>query len=275
MKSNKLKKVVTLGIMTIMSLGMLAGCGSKAKEEKSKYDEIQEKKKVVVGLSADYAPYEFHAMIDGKDTIVGFDVELAKEVAKDLGVELEIKEMEFDALLTALPAGQIDLIISGLNPDPKRAKVMDFSEIYYTSSHGILVKSEDVDKYSELNDLFGKKVGVQLNSTQQEIAEEKIQDATLTKLSNVNNLVLELKGGKVDALVIEKPVGEAIVKSNKDLAVGKVEFPEDGGGNAIAVPKGDAKLLEAVNKTVKRLVEDGTMERYIVEATELQSKKVD
>ena len=77
-----------------------------------------------------------------KKTIVGFDVELAKEVAKDLGVKLTFKEMKFDALLTALPAGQIDMIISGMNPDEERAKVMDFSDIYYTAQHGVLVNQK-------------------------------------------------------------------------------------------------------------------------------------
>ena len=92
---------------------------------------IKDNKKVIVGLSADYAPYEFHAMVDGKDQTVGFDVDLAKEVAKDMGVELELKEMDFDALIGALKAGQIDMIISGMNPDDERKKQIDFSDIYY------------------------------------------------------------------------------------------------------------------------------------------------
>ena len=92
MKKGFLKKMMLLGITGIMMFSF-AGFGAKnddgAKEgAKTKLEEVKNNKKLVVGMSADYAPYEFHAMIDGKDTVVGFDVEFAKEVAKDLGVEL-------------------------------------------------------------------------------------------------------------------------------------------------------------------------------------------
>ena len=121
MKKGLIKKFIITGLVTVMSLG-LAACGSSNKKSESVMDSIKEKNKVVVGLSADYAPYEFHIIENGQDKIVGFDVNLAEEIAKDLGVELEIKEMEFDSLITALPAGKIDLIISGMNPTPKRAE---------------------------------------------------------------------------------------------------------------------------------------------------------
>ena len=128
MKKGLIKKIFAATLVGVMALSFV-GCGSK--EEKNDLETIKEKGKVVVGMSADYAPYEFHAMIDGKDKVVGFDVNLANEIAKDMGVKLEIKEMEFDPLIGALKAGQIDMIISGMNPDEKRKKQIDFSDIYY------------------------------------------------------------------------------------------------------------------------------------------------
>ena len=141
MKKGLIKKVVASALLGIMTMG-LVGCGSadntSSKETKDLLETIQEKGKVVVGMSADYAPYEFHYIDEnGKDVIGGFDVDIANEIADAIGVELVIQEMDFDALVAALPAGKIDLVISGMNPTEERDKVVDFSEIYYNSQHGI------------------------------------------------------------------------------------------------------------------------------------------
>ncbi|MGL5351726.1 MAG: transporter substrate-binding domain-containing protein, partial [Clostridium sp.] len=269
MKNSMLKKVCAVALVGIMTMG-LAGCGTKkAEEKKDMLDVIKENGKMVVGLSADYAPYEFHAMIDGKDEVVGFDIDLAKEIAKDLGVELEIKEMEFDALITALPAGKIDLIISGMNPDEERKKAIDFSDIYYVSEHGILVRAEDKDKYKSVADLKGKKVGAQLGSTQEKLAKDEIENVDLQLISNVNDLILELKTGKVEALIIEAPVGDMAIKSNPELMLAEQRFKEESGGNSVGIKKDSPKLVAEINKTIKRLMEDGSMSKFITDAIKL------
>lgn len=214
-------------------------------------------------------------MVDGKKTIVGFDVELAKEIAKDLGVKLTLKEMKFDALLGALPANQIDMIISGMNPDEERAKVVDFSDIYYTAQHGVLVNKKDLDKYKAVEDLKSARVGAQMGSTQADIVKEKIKAENPTLLANVNNLILELKSGKIDALVTEKPVAEMAIKNNSELALSKLEFKDETGGNAVAVKKGEKELVEQVNKTIKRLKDSGDLDKFIVEANDLASKQIE
>ena len=132
MKKIYFKKFITIAIALLLTISMVA-CGKSTKNESE--EASSNKDKLIVGLSADYAPYEFHAMIDGKDTVVGFDVDLAKEIAKDMNCDLVIKEMEFNNLITALKAGQIDLIISGMNPTEERKKETDFSDIYYQSKH--------------------------------------------------------------------------------------------------------------------------------------------
>ena len=177
--------------------------------------------------------------------------------------------MDFDALVAALPAGKVDLVISGMNPTEERAKVVDFSEIYYNSQHGILVRAEDVDKYKTFADLEGAKVGAQLGSTQEQIAKDEIPNADLQLLANVNNLILELKAGKVDAIVMEKPVAEMAVKTNPELAVGQPTYEEESGGNAVGIAKGNEELLAKVNEVIKELNETGKMDEYIVKANEL------
>ena len=264
MKKGLIKKVVASALLGIMTMG-LVGCGSadntSSKETKDLLETIQEKGKVVVGMSADYAPYEFHYIDEnGKDVIGGFDVDIANEIADAIGVELVIQEMDFDALVAALPAGKIDLVISGMNPTEERAKVVDFSEVYYNSQHGILVRAEDVDKYKTFADLEGAKVGAQLGSTQEQIAKDEIPNADLQLLANVNNLILELKSGKVDAIVMEKPVAEMAVKTNPELAVGKPTYEEESGGNAVGVAKGNEDLLAKVNEVIKELNETGKMD---------------
>lgn len=272
MKKGLIKKVVASALLGIMTMGFV-GCGASNKSEKESKDllaTIQEKGKVVVGMSADYAPYEFHYIDEnGQDVIGGFDVDIANEIASALGVELVIQEMDFDALVAALPAGKIDLVVSGMNPTEERAKVVDFSEIYYNSQHGILVRSEDVDKYKTFADLEGAKVGAQLGSTQEQIARSEVPNADLQLLNNVNNLILELKAGKVDAVIMEKPVAEMAVKSNPELAVGTPIYEDKTGGNAVGMAKNNPELLAKINEVIKELNETGKMDEYIVKANEL------
>ena len=273
MKKGLMKKIIATAVLGIMTMG-LAGCGSSNdKNSASKTDlieNIQKNGKLVVGMSADYAPYEFHYIDEnGKDVIGGFDVDIANEIANKIGVDLVIQEMDFDALVSALPAGKVDLVISGMNPTEERAKVVDFSEVYYNSKHGILVRAEDADKYQTFADLEGAKVGVQLGSTQEKIAKTEIPNVNLQQLSNINNLILELKAGKVDAIVMEKPVAEMAVKSNPELAVGKPIYEEQTGGNAVGIAKNNPQLLAKVNEVITELNESGKMDEYIAKANEL------
>ena len=274
MKKGLMKKVIAAAMLGVMTMGFV-GCGAssnKASDENSTdlLETIQEKGKLVVGMSADYAPYEFHYIDEnGKDVVGGFDVDIANEIAEAIGVELVIQEMDFDALVSALPAGKIDAVISGMNPTEERAKVVDFSDIYYNSKHGILVRAEDVDKYKTFADLEGAKVGAQLGSTQEQIAKSEMPNADLQLLANVNNLILELKAGKVDAIIMEKPVAEMAVNSNPDLAVGEPTYEDKTGGNAVGIAKNNPELLAKINEVINELNESGKMDEYILKANEL------
>ena len=233
----------------------------------SKLDEIKAAGKIVLGTSADYPPYEFHKEIDGKDTIVGFDIEIAKEIAKALGVELEIKDMDFDGLILALNADKVDFVLAGMTPDPERD--VDFSKIYYRALQGVLINAENADKFKTVEDLYGKRIGAQKGTIQEKIAESEIQDLDLKGLAKIPDLVLEVKHNKVDAVIMEKPVAEAYADRHDDLILMDLTFEDAEGGSAVAVKKGNPELIEEINKILDRLMEDGSVDRFVVEAIEM------
>lgn len=271
-----LKKLLAMAMVAVTGVAVL-GCG-KTNEGKNDVDSltsIKEKGTLVVGLSADYAPYEFHILEDGEDKIVGFDIRIAEEIAEDLGVELEIKDMDFDTLVAAIPAGKIDLIISGMSPDEERRKAVDFSDIYYVAEQGVLVRAEDKDKYKSLEDLTGLKVGAQMGSIQADLAQDNIQDVQLQLLSNINDLLLQLKAGKIDALMVEVPVAEMVVQNNPELFLLEKTIKDEEGGAAIAIKKDSPELVEQVNTTLKRIVDEGLLDQFIIEANELSSQAVE
>lgn len=271
-----LKKLLAMAMVAVTGVAVL-GCG-KTNEGENAVDSltsIKEKGTLVVGLSADYAPYEFHILEDGEDKIVGFDIKIAEEIAEDLGVELEIKDMDFDTLVAAIPAGKIDLIISGMSPDEERRKAVDFSDIYYVAEQGVLVRAEDKDKYKSLEDLTGLKVGAQMGSIQADLAQDNIQDVQLQLLSNINDLLLQLKAGKIDALMVEVPVAEMVVQNNPELFLLEKTIKDEEGGAAIAIKKDSPELVEQVNTTLKRIVDEGLLDQFIIEANELSSQAVE
>lgn len=276
MKKGFLKSVLALGIIGIV-LGSLVGCSSNndnintSSSKSRSLEDIKENGKLVVGMSADYAPYEFHTIIEGKDQIVGFDVDIANEIANSLGVELEITEMDFGMLLAALQTGKIDMVVSGMSPNAEREKSVDFSDIYYEATQSILVLDSNKDIYTSLGSLANKKIGVQMGTIQVNIAEKQIENANITELAKVGQLVTELKSGKVDALIVEKPVAETILSTNSDLFLTNIPVEYDDGGAAIAVKEGSSDLLVEVNSIIEELISNGKIDEFVVNANELTS----
>ncbi|WP_339848202.1 transporter substrate-binding domain-containing protein [Paenibacillus sp. FSL W7-1088] len=269
-------KRVLLPMMLLLMVVIMSACGQEqttgAGSEPSPSSESgsAEKKVIVLGTSADYAPYEFHKSINGKDTIVGFDIEIAKVIAADMGAELKIEDMDFDGLLMALSTDKVDFVISGLTPTVERKKNVDFTDIYYYAEQAVLVRADEGDSITSLDDLSGKQVGVQKSSIQEGIAQD-IQGAKLTSLAKIPELILELQTGRVDALILEKPVAQQYVKNQEGLVVAnvKIEQAEDEGGSAIAVKKGNKELVDQINSTLEKLKTDGDIERFVVEANEM------
>lgn len=270
-------------IMVILLFSLaLVGCGNSndnttdgedsPEEVQSSLDKIKESNKLVLGTCADYPPYEFHKQIDGKDEIVGFDIEVAKEIAKELGVELEIKDMDFDGLLAALDTGNVDLVIAGMTATDKRKKSVDFSKVYYTEDSGLLILSADKEKYKSIEDLKGLKIGAQKETVQEELAEEKIEDAQIKGLGKITDLVLELKNSKVEGIVLATPVAEAYVLANPDLMLSPYIDLGKGDGISVAIKKGNQELVDAIDLVIDRIMEDDTLDKFIQEATALSEE---
>lgn len=269
MKKGMIKKISSV-IVALTMVVSLSACTKKTDASTaSALDKIKKSKKLVLGTSADYAPYEFHKTVDGKDTIIGFDIAIAKEVAKDLGVELEIKDVKFDGLLAALQSGNVDMVMAGMTPTEERKKNVDFSKVYYTAVQEIIVRTEDKDKFNSIDDFKGKKIGVQKGSLQEEIAKDQMKDSELKSLGKVTDLVLELKNKKVDAIIVEKPVADAYVSKNPDMSLAKAKVKEsEDGGSAVAIKKGSEDFVNAVNKTLDRLINEKSIEKFVIEANE-------
>jgi len=274
MKVGIVKKLIAFVAVSTIAISMV-GCGSNAKKESassntSTLEAIKSKGKLVIGTSADYPPYEFHKEVDGKDEIVGFDIEIAKQFAKDLGVELEIKDMAFDGLLVALQADKVDMVFAGMTPTEERKQNVDFSDIYYTATHRFIVRSGDETKITSMDDLKGKTIGVQKGSIQADIAKEKFGEENLKALDKVTDLVLDLKNNKVDAVLAELPVGEINVSKNTGIAIVKdLVVTDPTGGCAIAMKKDSTELQAEINKTIKKLQDEDKIKDLVKQANEM------
>jgi len=256
----KITKVLALVIIALIGL-VLSGCKQKDVNE---LEVIKKRGKLIVGTSPDYPPYEFIDIDTGE--VIGFDIEIAKEIAKDLGVELEIKEMAFSGLLAALTTGNVDIVLAGMTPTPERQLSVDFSDIYYTAVQALIVHKDNQDVITSLADLAGKTIGVQKGTIQAEIAAE-IEGATVRELGKITDLVMELKFKNVDALIVELPVAESYVANNNDLFLTSITFDEVDGGSAVAVKKNSPELLAEINKTLKRLMDENLIDKFVTDAT--------
>lgn len=235
-------------------------------EQDQTWEKIKERGELIVGLSADYAPMEFEHTVNGKTEYAGVDIDLAKKIAKDNNLKLKIVNMSFDSLLGALKTGKIDIIISGMTSTPERKKQVDFSDSYMMTKNIMLVKKDKVNEYKDIKDFNNKKVGAQKGTEQEKIAQTEIENASITSLSRLPDVILALKSGKVEGAVVEKPVAEAYLKQNPKLGISNVKFNEEEKDTVIAVPKDSPKLLSQINKTIKEVKDKGLIDKYMTNA---------
>ena len=177
--------------------------------------------------------------------------------------------MDFKGLLPALKTGQVDFVISGMTPTEDRKKEVDFSNIYYKAVQSVVVRAADKDKYKTVESLTGTRVGAQSTSIQEGIAKEQVKDAKVTSLAKIPELVISLKTNKVDAVIMEYPVAKGHVGKNADLAISDIKVGDEDGGSAIGVQKGQQDLVETINKTIDRLLTEGKIDKFVVDATSL------
>lgn len=263
-----MKKLLLL-ITAMVAVITLTAC-SGAKTTKTKMDEIKEKGKIVLGVSPDYPPYEFTTTENGQKKVVGADIYLAQEIAKKLGVEVEIQEMAFDSLIAAVNANKVDMVISGVNPTEERKKAVDFSDIYYTGK-GIFVVNKDSAEIKSVADLKGKKVGVQKGSTYETYAKEqlKIEDKDLQSLTDVPSLLQDLKNKKIDVVLIPDDVAKIAINKYNDIKISTFSAENDPEATGMAIVFKKAKddsnktLLEQVNAVIKEIKEKNLFEKEL------------
>ena len=271
-----MKKIVSVIVAFAMLTFVLAGCAAPAAAAPaSKLDQIKSAGKIRVGMSADFPPYEFHDVTGGKDEIAGFDVSLIKEIASDIGVEVEIIDQDFDGLIAALQANSCDVVISGMNATEERKTAVDFSDEYFFADQAFLVRLEDEGKYDAIESVNGQVVGAQLGTIQETIANEQFQPqgAEIFCIASTQNLVLELKSKNVVGVILDRPIAEAFVSQNPDLTISKMPIVGDDSGFAIAINKGNSDLVESINKTLKRLKDEDKIDAFFTAAVELAAQQ--
>jgi polar amino acid transport system substrate-binding protein len=232
--------------MVLMACALLmTACGEKKKSDSHT---------IVVGTSADYAPYEFFK--DGQ--MVGFDIELMREISKRLGKEVEFKDLYFDAIVGSLKTERIDMAISAITPTEERRKSVDFSDEYTESKNPVMV-CRGTSTVATIEDLVNEAIGVQSGSTHEDYAKNtlsKIVTLTVKSLSKIPDLIQDMNAGRVSCLVLGPDEAREIVKSYNNMKI--VALPDTVPGFAIAFPKGSS-LMGRVNKILDDMKADGSL----------------
>lgn len=269
--------VVLTGILVLGACGnggsSSTGSSSASGSADNQLEAIKAAGVLNVATSADFAPFEFHALIDGKDTIVGADIDMVNEIADRLGVEVNILDLDFNAVLTALQQGKADIAVSGISATDERKQTFDFTDNYFTPEQKLVVNKNNESAFDSIESLSGKKVGAQKGSIQEMIVQDQLADSQLVSIAKVPNLVNELKQGSIDGLVLESAVAESYVAQNDDLVITDVALEaSEGDSYAIALPKGSTELQEELNSMLKELIEDGTIDEYVQKNTDLANE---
>lgn len=269
--------VVLTGILVLGACGnggsSSTGSSSASGSADNQLEAIKAAGVLNVATSADFAPFEFHALIDGKDTIVGADIDMVNEIADRLGVEVNILDLDFNAVLTALQQGKADIAVSGISATDERKQTFDFTDNYFTPEQKLVVNKNNELAFDSIESLSGKKVGAQKGSIQEMIVQDQLADSQLVSIAKVPNLVNELKQGSIDGLVLESAVAESYVAQNDDLVITDVALEaSEGDSYAIALPKGSTELQEELNSILKELIEDGTIDEYVQKNTDLANE---
>ena len=245
-----MKKFFAL-LMALTILLSMTACGASGSGDEIK---TVTEGKLTVATSPDFAPMEFvDPTKEGQDMYVGFDITLAKFIAEQMGLELVIMPMSFDACQTAVYAGTVDMAISGFSWKEDRAANYNLSDYYHAGDNEdeqiLITLASNGDKYSTAEGLVGAKIGAQNASLQQSLTEEQLADSELILFTDLGTAVLQLKNGDFDCIAVAKGNGEAIIAANPEIALSGFNFfvDEKYTGNVILMQKGNDDLTEIVN----------------------------
>lgn len=207
---------------------------------------------LTMGTNAAFPPYEYY---EG-DTVVGIDAEIAQAIAEKLGLSLEIVDMDFNSIITAVQSGKVDVGIAGMTVDPDRLENVDFTDSYATGVQVVIV-TEDSD-IASVDDLEGKLIGTQEGTTGWSYCSEDYGDDMVIPYTNGATAVQALLDGKVDCVVIDQQPALSFVEANEGLKILETEYAVE--DYAIAVSKDNTALRDAINTVLNELIEDGTVQ---------------
>ena len=246
----KMTKFMTVALSATMLLGVSACAEGK----------------ITFGTNAEFPPFEYIAAEGVIDTFDGIDMAIAKQIAEDNEMDVAIENLEFDSLLVALQNGQIDAVIAGMTVTDERKEAVDFSTPYYAATQVMIVKEDsDIEKAEDMAD---KKICVIQGYTGETCVNEMGYEYESFKKGT--EAVMELVNGKCDVVVIDSATAQKYISDNEGLKI--VEDEEAFGAEeyAIAVAKGNEELLDKINASIEKMLEDGTIADLAVEYTEAE-----
>ncbi len=251
-----MKKIITLLFVLLFA----AGC-SAPEESEAPQNVLR------VGMECDYAPFNW-TQVEAADTAVaissvdyadGYDVVIASLIAEKLGMDVQIVKTDWDSLIPSLNAGAIDCIIAGMTETPERAEEVSFTTPYYESQMVVVVRRDsDLLGIRDIQELSGRKVLGQINTTYDEVIDQIDGVVHMTPLATYPRMILSLQAGEADAITAELPVANGVVAANPDLAI--VMFEEGKGfvvdtSVSIAVAKENTELLRNIQTVLDGISE--------------------
>ena len=250
-----MKKITAIALVALLLVGILAGCGAKGAQ-------TVEKGKLIMATNAAFPPYEY--VEDNK--IVGIDAEIAGAIAEKLGLELQIDDMEFDAIIESVKGGKADIGLAGMTVTPEREEVVNFTASYATGVQVVIVTEDSA--ITSVDDLFADgaftTIGVQRNTTGDLYTTWDLEDAGMASIDRYSkgaDAVQALITGKVDCVVIDNEPAKAFVNAVEGLKILDTEYIEE--QYAVAMSKDNQELYEAVNAALEELIADGTVQAII------------
>ena len=269
----KMKKWIAL------MLSLCLSCSGVCVALADRLEDIKDKGKLVVGTEVLYAPFEFYATDeDGNEYAAGFEMEMVRKIAADLGVEVELVDQSFTSLITGLRNGDFDMIVGGFLATEERKEVVDFADPYRQGAQILVVREADLDTYTTKESLKGKIIGAQVGALQQTIAEEQFPEPDYNHLllDKVPVLLMDLKAGNIDGVLCADLVAKMYMLKYDGLAISQVPIEYDDVGVSVAIrksEKGDdnATLLAAINASIHDALDSGEFDQWVDEAVALQA----
>lgn len=238
-----MRKILVLCLVCVICL---TGCGTR--------DDT-----LVMVTEAGFAPYEYY----DNGEIVGVDVDIAREIAKEMGKKLVVKDVAFDSIINEVKTGKADFGAAGISYTDERAKQVDFSINYSTSNQVVVVKNGS--NIRDVNNIDGKRIAVQLGSVADTYVTSNFKNSEIVREKKYLAAIEDLKSGKADCVVMDELPAKEMVKNNNDIMILSGNLASDSYG--MVVKKGNKKLLNAINKVLNKLKEDGNIDRYVINHT--------